>query len=263
MQKKKITVVPYQSSWPKIFEEHASELKKALRQNCIHIYHIGSTSVPGLYAKPVIDIMCVVKDLQEAKILLEKLGYIYKGEFNLPLRLFFSRKFPINVHIHLVTENNGEIEWQLCFQNYLRKNEDARNRYAKTKLNLIKQNPDGFDIIKKKLFSEYTVKKGNIILEIAKEAGFSGYRFVIATNENELIAFKKLLNIDPISSQESYFNLCLYNGTNITSAALLEIEENQKNAYINKIVSLNDQDKSILLKKIKEWMNFKNINLII
>ena len=263
MQKKKIVVVPYQSSWPKVFEKHAAELQSVLNQNCLHIYHIGSTSVPGLWAKPVIDMMCVVKDLSEAKNSLEKLGYIYKGEFNLPLRLFLSRKEPVNVHIHLVTENNGEIEWQLCFQNYLRKNEDARNKYAKTKLNLIAQNPDGFEIIKKKLFSEYTTKKGNVILQIAKEAGFNGYRFVIATNENELVAFKELLNINPADSQENCFNLCLYNGTDITTAALLEIQKDLKKAHIKKIKSLNDKDISILLDKIKEWMNFKNINLVI
>ena len=63
--KKKITVVPYDPNWKEIFKYHSNELKEILNENCVSVYHVGSTSVPGLCAKPVVDIMCVVKNLKD------------------------------------------------------------------------------------------------------------------------------------------------------------------------------------------------------
>lgn len=93
-------------------------------------------------AKPVVDIMCVVQNLKSTIPVLERLCYRYKGEYNLPLRLFFSRKQPNNIHIYVVKENCGEISWNLVFQNYLRENKNARDIYAKVKLDLIKESPE-------------------------------------------------------------------------------------------------------------------------
>jgi GrpB-like predicted nucleotidyltransferase (UPF0157 family) len=59
MQTKKIIVMPYNSEWPKIFERKASKIKETLGSNCIAIHHIGSTSVSGLSAKPVLDMIGV------------------------------------------------------------------------------------------------------------------------------------------------------------------------------------------------------------
>ena len=106
--KKKINVVPYDSNWPNIFQAYSNELKEILKENYLEIYHIGSTSVPGLCAKPVIDIMCVVQDLKQAKETLIQAGYESKGEFNLPLRLFFEKKQPNHVHVHAVLKNNSQ-----------------------------------------------------------------------------------------------------------------------------------------------------------
>lgn len=61
MKKKKIKIVPYDSNWPNIFQVYLNELKEILKENCIEVYHIGSTSVPGLCAKPIIDICVSLK----------------------------------------------------------------------------------------------------------------------------------------------------------------------------------------------------------
>lgn len=165
--KKKINVAPYNSNWPNIFQVCSNELKEILKENYTEIYHIGSTSVPGLCAKPIIDIMCVVKDLKKAKEALIQAEYESKGEFNLPLRLFFSKKRPNYVHIHVVLKNNGEIAWNLTFRNYLRENPDARDMYAKTKLGLIKANPAGFGLTERAL-PEYTIKKVTLLEKLQK-----------------------------------------------------------------------------------------------
>lgn len=261
MQKRKINVVPYDPNWIRIFESHAGELQKALGENIIEVYHVGSTSVPELCAKPEIDIMCVVKDLKTTSKPLESIGYIAKGEFNLPMRLFFSRKTPDDINLHVVNKNSGEIEWNLCFQNYLRENKESREMYAKVKLALVNQNPDGFDILHNSI-SEYTTSKGEVIRKIAKLADFNGYRFVIAFNDYEINACKTLLNLEKINLESPHiFNLCLYKGTEITAAALLEFNEDFSKAKIEKINAIDNENKTILLSKIDEWLKFKGATL--
>jgi GrpB-like predicted nucleotidyltransferase (UPF0157 family) len=79
-QTKNIEVVAYDSHWPKLFEIEAAIIKKALGNNCIAVHHIGSTSVPGLAAKPKLDIITVVNDPIAAMAALEKNGFQYRGE---------------------------------------------------------------------------------------------------------------------------------------------------------------------------------------
>ena len=59
---KKIAIVPYDSSWPKLFEKEKAVICSALGANCVAIHHIGSTSIPGVYSKPKIDIIAVAKN---------------------------------------------------------------------------------------------------------------------------------------------------------------------------------------------------------
>lgn len=61
--KMKVSVVSYNSHWPRMFEAEAEKIKEIYAGNLVDVFHIGSTSVPGLAAKPVIDIMPVVKDI--------------------------------------------------------------------------------------------------------------------------------------------------------------------------------------------------------
>ena len=260
--RKKIVVVPYAPEWKKVFTAHELELKTALGTNCVEVYHVGSTSVPGLCAKPVVDIMCVVEDLRAAVEVLPSLGYKAKGEFNLPLRLFFSRKEPADVHIHVVKANSGEIAWNLVFQDYLRANADARDLYARTKLDLIRENPDGFNMIEG-LFSEYTVKKAEVILEIAQRAGFNGSRFVIVANHNEIEAYKRLLNIDEIDfSNKNIFHLCLYKGVEVVAAACVEFDRVNLKVYIKAINALGPDYEQLLKDKIEEWAEFHGLDCV-
>jgi GrpB-like predicted nucleotidyltransferase (UPF0157 family) len=89
--------------------------------------------------------MCVVKDLKIVSKSLENIGFTDRGEFrHMPLRLFFSKREKPDINLHIVKENNGEIERSLCFRDYLRKNKEARDLYGNTKLRLLKENQDGF-----------------------------------------------------------------------------------------------------------------------
>ena len=86
-----IQVVDYDPAWPEKFKKEAERIRWILGDCCCEIYHIGSTSVPGLAAKPIIDIMPVVTDLGKADVLasqFEASGYEYLGEFGIPGRRY-------------------------------------------------------------------------------------------------------------------------------------------------------------------------------
>lgn len=259
--KKKIKVVPYDENWPIIFESVAKEIKKALKENFVEIHHVGSTSVPGLCAKPQIDMFCVVKDLKKAIPVLTEAGFTYKGEYNLPLRLFFSKKTPNDLNLHVATADSGELAWQITFRNFLRKNKEARDLYAKTKLDLVNDNPEGFNI-RKNLFSEYTIKKGEVIRKISNLANFKGIRFVIASNQYELGDYKKLLSeYDVDFDEQNAYHLCLYSGTECVCAAFLKFDNENRTVSIESINSTDEKYKKIMIDKIKDWTEFHELKL--
>ena len=91
---KKVEVVPYDPEWPQVFEHEKLLLENALGSGvCVH--HIGSTSVPGLCAKPIIDMIAVLQDTGRAIHALELLGYIYKGELRACHQLSHTREAAI------------------------------------------------------------------------------------------------------------------------------------------------------------------------
>lgn len=112
-----------------MYEKEAVKLRKIFRSEITEIYHIGSTSVDGLIAKPVIDIMPVVRDvnrIDDYNTEMIDIGYEPKGENGLPGRRFFQKGGDERTHhIHFYEMGNTEIERHLAFRNYLRTHPDA------------------------------------------------------------------------------------------------------------------------------------------
>ena len=106
-----IIVSPYDQEWPKQYAQEASKLKKALQKWLISIHHVGSTAVPGLSAKPKIDIIAEIADMAFDHTCLENLGYTYRGGFSIPLRKSFTlRSHALNVNLHIFNQADPEIE---------------------------------------------------------------------------------------------------------------------------------------------------------
>lgn len=141
-----IEVVPYNSNWPKHFAKEAEKIKQALGENCIEIHHIGSTSVAGLAAKPLIDILPVVKDIRlvdNSISAMQELGYEARGEFGIAFRRFFVKRKDVRTHnVHVFEEGNSEIDRHLKFRGWMRKYPEDRNKYAELKLNLAEKFPN-------------------------------------------------------------------------------------------------------------------------
>lgn len=133
-KKRPVKVVPYDGRWPELFTQEATKIRAALGKNCITIHHIGSTSVPGLSAKPIIDMVLGVKDiLQVDAASLERLGYEGRGELGMLFRRYFSNRV---CHVHIWEEGNPEIDKHLIFKDYLIKNPDEAKRYEALKQRL-------------------------------------------------------------------------------------------------------------------------------
>lgn len=145
-----IIVAEYNPLWVKMFEEETGLIKSILRDNCITIHHIGSTSVPGLAAKPIIDIMPVVYSLDQVDAVrggFEEIGYEYLGEFGIAGRRYLRKGGDARTHqIHIFPEHcTSDIERHLAFRDYLRTHKEARNAYAILKKSLAEKYPYDID----------------------------------------------------------------------------------------------------------------------
>jgi len=135
----KVIIVPYSDAWPTIYEQERKLLHHALSDLQPSFEHIGSTAVPGFYAKPIIDIMAGISDLsmtQDATHLLQLLGYTDHGEKGIPGRLFFTKGMPCTHHLHLVATGGDFWEEHIIFRDELIANPGAAARYLGIKLTL-------------------------------------------------------------------------------------------------------------------------------
>ncbi len=140
-----VRVVPYDPEWPRLFKAEAQRLRAALAPLVILLEHTGSTSVPGLAAKPVLDILAGVTEgtpLDPYIAGLVAAGYVHRGEQGIPGREFFRRGDPRAYHIHLTRVDSGFWREHLAFRDYLRAHADARDEYARLKYALAAQFPD-------------------------------------------------------------------------------------------------------------------------
>jgi GrpB-like predicted nucleotidyltransferase (UPF0157 family) len=158
----------YDASYPKLFASQKRFLSKALKSiPRKEIHHIGSTSIPGLGGKSVIDIILIVpkKFIPKARKLLEKAGF----DFHHSMReRFFHQKYyldssnnPRLIHLHLTHFDSGELEIALAFRDYLRAHKKDREEYEKIKREASKRHyANGKKYAKHKLsFVKKTLKK--------------------------------------------------------------------------------------------------------
>jgi GrpB-like predicted nucleotidyltransferase (UPF0157 family) len=142
----KVEVVIYNSHWPSMFKREATLINEALGTNCLAIHHIGSTSVPGLCAKPIIDILPVVKNILEvdkATKAMESLGYEAKGECGVAFRRHFIKNRDVRTHnIHIYEADDPEIDRYLKFRDWMRSHNDDAQAYANLKMELAMKFPN-------------------------------------------------------------------------------------------------------------------------
>ena len=143
----KYTFSDYSKRWPGEFAEEVKRLRYLLGKTLIKVHHIGSTSIPGLAAKPIIDLLPVVSDLLELDQVtssLEKAGYKAWGEYGLEGRRFFTKDANSvrTYNIHAYQQGHADIHRHVAFRDFLRSNHSICEQYASLKREAYRLYPD-------------------------------------------------------------------------------------------------------------------------
>lgn len=142
-----VEVVAYRPDWQAAYRNEAQAIRHILGDGLVDIHHIGSTAVPGLAAKPIIDILPVVTSLQAVDHLNQAfiaLGYEPMGEYGIPGRRYFRKGKSRRTHqVHIFEQSNQtDISRHLALRDYLRAHPTAARRYGELKQRLAKRFPD-------------------------------------------------------------------------------------------------------------------------
>jgi GrpB-like predicted nucleotidyltransferase (UPF0157 family) len=142
-----VVVVPHDPRWRGEFETEASRIREALGDSVVAIHHIGSTSIPGIHAKPVIDLLVEVDNLDEVDArssAMEALGYEVKGEFGIAGRRYFRKDNTAGIRTHQVhtfEARSAEAVRHLAFRDYMITHPDDARAYSELKQKLANQFP--------------------------------------------------------------------------------------------------------------------------
>lgn len=144
-----VEVVPPDPRWAQALPEAEVWVKPALGANLLALHHIGSTSVPGLAAKPIVDLLGIVEDLNAVGAAgtarLESAGFEAKGAYGIPGRLYFRRNAPDGTrthHLHVFAQGAPEVEQHLAFRDHLRAHPAEATAYGELKRQLAAQHPN-------------------------------------------------------------------------------------------------------------------------
>ncbi len=160
-----VVIVPYDPSWPARFEALRAELVAALPGLFVEVEHFGSTSVPDLAAKPVIDLLAAVRtlaDAERAAPVLASLGYAYVPEYNeaMPERRYFRRphRGPHEAHLHVYEAAEFRARPERRFRDHLRSHPEEAAAYGALKCALVEQHRNDR--------AAYTAAKSTFILAV-------------------------------------------------------------------------------------------------
>jgi GrpB-like predicted nucleotidyltransferase (UPF0157 family) len=156
---RKVEVVDYDPAWPNHFRDEQALVKRALGNRVVELEHGGSTSVPGLAAKPIIDMWAALAApiRKEDVKAMAAIGYEYLGESALPDQDFFVKRAPLSYHLHCYPAGHPEWDRHLAFRDWLRTHPDGAAAYASLKRELARRFPA--DLL------AYTEAKSEFILE--------------------------------------------------------------------------------------------------
>lgn len=167
MKTSHVIVTEYNPKWTIEFEKIKEELLTVLGGKAIAIEHVGSTSVEGLAAKPIIDIDVVInggfKKVREA---LEAIDYIYEGDLGIPGREAFryiDKPHLMMHHLYVCSQGCEELHRHITFRNYLREHPEDRDAYGSVKMEMAKKYPENIE--------SYCAGKQQVIETIYRKCG--------------------------------------------------------------------------------------------
>ncbi|MFO8544947.1 GrpB family protein [Legionella pneumophila serogroup 1] len=149
LEKDHIDIVAYNTEWPLLAKIEMAKLRASFPANSvIDLQHVGSTAIPGMAAKPIIDIQIAARSLEEMKVIavpiLQKLGYEYWEDNPDPERMFFVKGMPPygngrTHHVHIVETSSRHWKGRILFRDYLLSHSEAAEKYQQLKIKLARK----------------------------------------------------------------------------------------------------------------------------
>ncbi len=272
--KANLNIFPYHPEWPALFEKEACKIKSALGHNCHTIYHVGSTSIPGMCAKPIIDMIPVVANIQQVDEMaaeMAKLGYQVKGEGGMLFRRYFTKSDDTEAfNVHVYEEGAGEVDRLIKFRDWMRSHQQDADAYANLKLQL-----EGLLSVDR---LKYTMGKEAFIASIDAKTGFSGWRIVQVLTEREWSAYHRIrkqeifdgigIEYDPnhfTLTDKAHVHMVLYQGSDIVGVAHLERLAGEEVALRPFAIDRAYQNRglgSTFLANIERWLKQQGCSLL-
>ena len=165
-----VTVEKYNTEWTLWFEQLCSFFQPKLGPKVFRIEHVGSTAIPGMIAKPIIDfdIVIQISDFEEIKSKLEVIGYVHQGDLGIPEREAFAlrnlelkEQLPPH-HLYVCDMYSKELHRHIAFRDYLCEHPEAAKKYSELKVHLVKEHSGDRDM--------YIEGKDQLVQEILERA---------------------------------------------------------------------------------------------
>ncbi|MGD1904596.1 MAG: GrpB family protein [Leptolyngbyaceae cyanobacterium] len=142
-----VEVVPHNPLWQQTFEQASQQVAQALGENVVAIHHIGSTAIPDIYAKPIIDLLPVVRAIalvDQHNPAIAAQGYEAMGEYGIPGRRYFRKHDAAGArthHVHVFEVGSAQVERHLAFRDYMRSHPTDAQHYSDLKQKLAQAHP--------------------------------------------------------------------------------------------------------------------------
>ncbi|MEG2656868.1 MAG: GrpB family protein [Clostridium sp.] len=167
LPKNSVMLYPYSEEWSMLFEKEKINIYNCIKEYVIDIQHVGSTSIKGMYAKPIIDIVVAIKNLEDGFKLIddiESIGYHFKGSLGKSNRFFFWKgNDKSNTHnLHIVQHGDKNFDNLILFRNFMSNHCDYREEYCRLKLDLANKYKEDRDA--------YTKSKTKFIVNVIELA---------------------------------------------------------------------------------------------
>jgi GrpB-like predicted nucleotidyltransferase (UPF0157 family) len=175
-----VVVVEYDPAWPQVFERLRALVWPAVRDVALRIEHVGSTAVPGLAAKPIIDISVVVATDAEVPLAIEhlaRLGYVHLGNLDIEGREAFEAPDGLPAHnLYVCPEGSLGLVNQLAVRDYLRRDCDTARAYGELKKQLARRFPEDIE--------SYVYGKTDLVLDILRKMNLPADRIAAIERVN-------------------------------------------------------------------------------
>ncbi len=170
---KDINFSKYNPQWPEKFENEALKIREILGNQILDIQHIGSTSIPNLSAKPIIDIGVLVSSIDDVQFFVSKLsiiGYDHKPDMSSEERIFLRKGNPVEYHLSVACPKHLFWNRNITFRDYLRTHPELAKEYENLKIKNLSETPetDSDDLSRSKIYNKGKGDFVQKVLDLAK-----------------------------------------------------------------------------------------------